>query len=1270
MSILKDSKGFMWFCTYGGLNRYDGYTITTFKSEHGKINSLQSNSVVTIYEDREGIIWIGSYGGGLISYDPKSELFTQYKYLHLQPKDNIIPKVASIYEDSSRILWIGTSEGLDKFDKRDGKFINYKVNSDIHAENNINIVYEGPSSNFWVGSYLGLKLFDRKTGKFTSFKHDSSDVNSLSHPFVYSICEDPSGILWIGTGGGGLNRFDPKTGHFIRYLNDPKNNNSISNNIVWAVDQYAQGKLILGTEMGINIFNKETQQFTRITNNPKDPQSLSNNNVRCIYKDNCGLIWIGTDGGGINKMDIYSKKFNDFQSDIFNPNSLSNNNIFTIHEGSSGLIWIGTIEGGLNCYNRKTNQFYRFLYNPKAQGSISSNKILSLATGPSGNLWIGTDRDGLSMLPECDKFEKQGKTNFLVFRPDPYDPKTLNSDIIYSLLEDRSGNVWAGTWGRGLNKLSFNKKSKIQAFDYSHPEITHFRPDPKDTSSISSDIVIKLYEDREGIIWIGTAGGGLNKLVLSKKEIKGEKIEKETFISYKFDSDNPASLSDNYVTAIYESKKGELWVGTAIGLNKMDRNKGTFKVYTTKDGLPSNVVFGILEDDIGNLWLGTQGGISKFDPVIEKFRNYTREDGLLDNLFNPDAFCQTKSGEMFFGGTYGMNSFFPDSISNNPYAPQVMITDIKVLNNSVPIGKDPNGREILKTSISRANEICLSYKDNVLSFEFSASNYANPLKNQYAFRMEGFDKEWVYESAGNRDATYTNLDPGTYVFHVKASNCDGVWNNEGTSIKVFISPPYWETWWFRVIVIACVFLLLYAIYLLKVRDIKNQQFQLETIVKKRTEELNKSNELLEERNEEILSQKEEVEVQKNHILNQKTELEKHRWNLEDLVTERTAELEEAKNKAEESDRLKTAFLTNMSHEIRTPLNAIVGFSSLFFETEFTKEEKVEYQKQISQSSETLLLLIDDILDLSKIESGQLEIINEEFSVNKLLEDIYSYWLFNKTKDGVELKLNNKEKHINIWLDSDKYRIRQIITNLMSNALKFTEAGFVELGFEINEDAYLFYVKDTGIGIAEENLDLIFERFRKVDDDKTRLYRGVGLGLAISNSIAEMLGGKLFVKSEPGYGSTFFFSLTSKINEESENKTPSHKIVYNKQYNWADKRILIVEDNDASYMFLKKVLEKTKANTLWAADGNTAVDYFYSGLTFDIVLMDIRLPGISGVEAMRLIREIKPDQKIIAQTAYASVKNEKEMIEAGFNDYLSKPTNIMLLLQKISNAFKK
>ena len=1239
LSILKDSKGFMWFGTYGGLNRYDGYNMISYRTERGKANSLQSNSLTTLFEDHEGNIWIGTYGGGLFKYDPALEKFTQYKYLHLQAGSNIIPKVSSICEDGASVLWIGTSEGLDRFDRKEGKFYNYRFKSDIHADNNITVVYKGSSSNLWIGTYLGLKLFNRETGSFICFNHDSSNVNSLSHRFVYSIYEDLSGIVWVGTGGGGLDRFDTKTGVFTHNVNDPKNSKSISNNVVWVVEPYSQDRLLVGTELGINIFNKDTRSFERIKNDPKDPQSLSNDIVRCIYQDNCGLIWVGTDGGGINKMDIYTKKFHVYQSENYNTNSLSNNNIFSIHEGQSDLIWIGTIDGGLNSFDPGTKQFKHLVHDQKNPNSISSNKILSLEVGPSGNLWIGTDRDGLCMLSKNSKNLQQDHARFLVYRPDPANPNTLNSDIIYSVLEDKTGTVWAGTWGRGLNKLTFNKVLKDNTIDYSHPEIVHYRTNLKDINSISSDIIFKLYEDREGTIWIGTSGGGLNKLVVSKKEVDGKTSVTDEFISYKFNEDDSSSLSDNNVCSIYESKKGDFWIGTVVGLNKMDREKGTFKVYTTRDGLPNNVVYGILEDKKGNLWLGTQGGIGKFDPVNEKFRNYTREDGIADNVFNPSAFCQTKSGKMFFGGTYGMTSFFPDSITDNPFSPQVMITDFRILNKLVKIGKTKGNREILKSSISRASEISLNYKDYVMSFEFSASNFSNPLKNLYAFKMEGFDNDWVYTGANNRDATYTNLDPGLYVFRVKASNCDGIWNDMGTSILVTIAPPYWKTWWFRIIIIVFLSLVLYGIYLLKVHEMKNQKILLESIVKKRT-----------------------------HILEQNQELEQHRWNLEELVTERTTELEKAKNKAEQSDRLKTAFLANMSHEIRTPLNAIVGFSSLLSDSKLKEEEKLEYQKQINHNTESLLLLIDDIIDLSKIESGLLEINKEKFSVNKLLDDIYSYWMIHNAKRGLTVKFSNKEKDADIFVYSDKFRIKQIITNLMSNAIKFTEKGYVELGFETKENNYLFFVRDTGIGIAAENLDFIFKRFRKVEDNKTILYRGIGLGLAISKSIAGMLGGKLFVESKHGVGSTFFFELPVSIIEEPKIKKTEPEIPFQDDYNWKDKHILIVEDNDASYLFLNRVLKRTNASTDWASNGNAAVDYFRSGKTYDLVLMDIRLPGINGIQALKLIREIKPDQKIIAQTAYASIENEEEIIKAGFDGYLTKPTNVKLLLFKINEVF--
>lgn len=798
--ILQDRKGFIWIATEDGLNKYDGYYFEIYLPDPQNKNSLSNNSIWSLYEDTLGILWVGTYNG-LNKFDLKNEKITRYMH---SPDDltSLSHKfVRSIHEDHNGALWIGTyGGGLNKFNRETGTFTHYKNNPDDPNSLSNNIVlsiYEDRSKILWIGTNDGLNRFDRINEKFTWYKRYPRNPTSLSDNTINTIYEDRSGILWIGTGNG-LNRFDPSTERFTHYKNTPNNSNSLSHNDIRSIYEDPSGFLWVGTDNGLNTFDRINGKFSRIKNNPNDPNSISNNSIRSVYEDRSGVLWIGTWGGALNKFEREKKKFMHYKKIPNTINCLNDNMVCAIYEDQNGILWLGNWGGGLNKYDRRNNKFTFYKHNPKDPNSLSNNRIRAIYEDQFGMLWIGTWGGGLN------SFDRE-KEVFTCFQYNPDDTSSLSNNNIRSILEDRYGLLWIGTDGGGLN--TFDRKSK---------KFIRYQYDPNDHHSISSNRVFIIIEDRFGELWIATFGGGLNRY----------DRENNRFIHYKNDPDNPNSLVHDYIITTYnEDNSGILWIGTdGKGLCKFDREKGIYTLYAKKHGLPNNVLYGILEDNKGNLWISHNMGLSRFNPEKEVFKNFDVKDGLQSNEFNGNSCFNNKgTGEMFFGGVNGFNAFFPDSIKDNLKVPPIVITNFQIFNKPVPIGERINDRLILEKSINKTEEIELSYTDNVFSFEFAALHYVAPDKNQYAYRMEGFEKNWNYVGSSRRYATYTNLKHGTYRFKVKGSNSDGIWNEKGVSLKITITPPFWRTWWFYTLCVIAFIFSIVMIFIYQIKRIKEKK---------------------------------------------------------------------------------------------------------------------------------------------------------------------------------------------------------------------------------------------------------------------------------------------------------------------------------------------------------------------------------------------------------------------------------------------------------------
>lgn len=793
--ILQDRKGFMWFGTMDGLNKYDGYGFTIYKHDPQDDNSLSNNSITALYEDRFGMLWIGTRDG-LNRFDRVTERFTSYRHdpanLHGLSHNNI----SALREDRANAedgLWIGTmGGGLNWFDRKTERFYSYQhdaANSNSLSNDQVRAIHVDDSGVLWLGTAGGLNklILEKNHGpapavaQFTHYKHDPNNPNSLSHNLICAIHEDRRGVLWLTTFGGGLNKFDRTNEIFKRYLHDEKNTNSLNHNTARPIcEDPLRGTLWIGTSGGLDEFDTTTEGFTHHQNDLANPNSLSNNDVWSVYEDRSGTLWAGTYGGGINKFSEAKEKFAHFKHEPGNPYSLGHNMVMSIHEDRSGVLWVGTGGGGLFQYEARQQKFLRYQHDPNNAASLSNDGVAAIYEDHTGTLWIGTG-DGL------ERFDRTGK-RFIHYRNDPANPHSLSSKGVSTIYEDHTGTLWIGTGAGGLDR-----------FDRATGQLVRYQYDSANPYSLSDNNVYAIFADAAHELWIGTTGG-LNKF---------DRLANR-FIRYQHDHANPKSLSNNHVFSIYADHhdSNTLWIGTwGGGLDQFDKRTSEFTHFTEKDGLPNGVIYGILGDEAGNLWLSTNNGLSRFDPRAKTFRNYDVDDGLQSNEFNQGAFFKNKNGEMFFGGIAGFNRFHPAHIDDNPHSPPIVLTAFKKFDRLAK----------LDTAITDITRLKLSYRDNFFSFAFAALDYTNPAKNQYAYKLEGFDDDWIY-CGTRRYASYTNLDGGEYTFHVKGANSDGVWNEQGIAVTIIVTPPFWKTWWFVSLSTLMLVGLGYGIYRHKLRD--------------------------------------------------------------------------------------------------------------------------------------------------------------------------------------------------------------------------------------------------------------------------------------------------------------------------------------------------------------------------------------------------------------------------------------------------------------------
>jgi signal transduction histidine kinase/ligand-binding sensor domain-containing protein len=1084
-SIVQDYKGFLWFGTYDGLNCYDGTKIITYQKNLSDSTSLIENHVQTIFEDREKNLYIGTRDG-LALYNRDTDHFINYKFERSSPFHELALGVSRIIEDSLGNLWLSTDKGAIYFNRTANKIIRYQHDptDPLSISNSaIEYVYRDTRGRLWMSTQKGLNLFAPETGKFRHITVCATHNENLSNVFFLAIVEDLEGNIWFGSDEGLFcleSKMSDKELRLEHFKNDPADPNSLSINRARSLCVDQNGLLWIGTENGgINIYNKKKRIFFHYRIDDYNPMSLNNESIHALVQDRQKNMWIGTYGGGANVNKVNGDLIVHYKNLPGSAQSVSSNNITCFVEDSYNRIWVGTDGGGFNLFDQTTGRFVHF----NSQNTAMQSNALNCMFREGGNcIWMGTWEGGLIKYDYVSK-KLQSFT-------------TKNSGIpdntVYSIAQDALGDLWLGSFQHGLIQYHLKEGAFVE---YSTAN-----------SIITSNHLDIVRSDHKGHILMGS--GEYLQIFFPEENRFGIKS------SIVPDTNLPIS---NAVNDILVENDTCTWVATQYGLYRYNQKNRGFRWYFKTDGLPSNTIKGLAVDRSGVLWLTTVCGICRFDHRNNKIINFSKSDGLQGNEFNKASILMTADGDLLAGGTNGFNLIHPDRYAENRSIPPVVITDFHIFNEKVKVAV--KGSPLTK-QISMTESITLTYKQSVLTFYFAALDFANPQKNLYAYRMENFDKDWTY--CGNRhEATYTNLNPGRYRFHVKGSNNDGVWNETGTTIQLIITPPWWKTKTARIGFVILILSLFISIYLYRINQINRQKKALEILVRERTHELEETNQILFKQTKELVLQTKELK-EINAIMQQQ----------QVFIDGQNKELSVSNEKLTSLNETKDKLFSIIAHDLKNPFTSILGLhETLARRYDIMNDGKRKHMLGIVyNSSVKIFKLLETLLDWARTQTGKISFNPEEFVLNDLIDEIVVFIENLAREKNIEIKSTLTGR---VMVFGDKNMINIVIRNLMTNAIKYTENGKILITADAGSDSATVKIIDNGMGIGSEKAAVLFNSINSKSTFGTRGETGTGLGLIICKEFIERHGGTIAVASEIGKGSTFYFMIPNKNACESK-----------------------------------------------------------------------------------------------------------------------------------------
>jgi len=1210
--MLKDSRGFMWFGTISGLNRYDGYKFKVFRHTAGDTTALDDDYIVSISEGPGNKLWIETRTGFNI-YDPQTEQFDHHvqDYLKSISISLYARTITALKKDNAGNFWfLHVNSGIYRFNPQTHQTVHLTHLKNNHSSisfDTVSDIAQDSKGNFWLTYRDGLlERMDPKTLRVNYRTHIFSQLPAGLNSF-YKIFIDKQDDLWayVPSYSAGVYYVNLSTGA-SRHIGKGNDHQHLNTDVVSSLIQDGNGRIWIATDHGgINILNKQTFNIEYLLNREDDNKTVGQNSITLMYKDNTGIIWAGTYKKGVGyyheniiKFPLYTHHLSDPVSD---PKSLGFSDINSFAEDKAGNIWIGTNGGGLIYYDRKNETFKNYLHDAGNPNSLANNVIVYIYLDHEQKLWIGTYFGGL------DCFD--GK-NFIHYKHNDKIPGSISEDRVCAITEDKEHNLYVGTLSAGFNVLD-RKTGLFTHYVYNAGE-----------NAIHSNYISKFLVDSHDNLWVVTSYG---VDVLMKKN--------HQFVHYIHDDKNPNSLINNNTNNILEDSDGLIWISTREGLSILNVNTGKFTNLSRADGLPDNTVIDMQEYDKHNVWVSTPNGLS--DIVVDRkanglkfsFINYNETEGLQGREFTENSSYKTREGELLFGGGNGFNVFKPANIRSNTNVPNLVFTDLQVFNQSLSVGEKLNGRVILPQSITGLRLLDLKYNENVFSIEFAALNYFNPGKVKYQYTMQGFDNGWINADNKVRKATYTNLDPGTYIFKVRATNGDH-WNNNGITLTINILPPFWKTTWaYCFYGISILGLLFY----LRNRGINKLRAQ-------------------------FAIEKEREEAQRMHEL----------------------------------DLMKIKFFTNVSHEFRTPLSLIMAPVDKILKQ--IAEPDIQRQLQlVNRNARRLLNLVNQLLDFRKMEYQELKLHDKQGDIISFIKELSFAFTDIADQKNVNFIFDTEIEAFVTRFDHDK--IERILFNLLSNAYKFTpEGGQVSVLLNIIEQkgtAPQLEIKviDTGIGIAKDKQEKIFEPFFQNDIPGSMLNQGSGIGLSITREFVKLHHGEIFVESEFNEGSCFTVLLPLRRQADKDifvDKplslvhspgfvTGGHSSKGNVQKEPRDGKkatVLLVEDNDDFRFYIKDNL-KSVFNVIEAENGKKGWQKALAQHP-NLVVSDISMPEMNGID---LCKKIKSDKRtshipVILLTALIGEEQQLKGLETGAADYMTKPFNFEILQSKIRNILSQ